>query len=317
MSENAVVSQDIDVMTWGVMKEQAIMLVKSGFLPKAVDTPEKAMAIAMKGRELGIPMMQSITSINVIDGKPALSAELMAALVFQRIQGAVLRCVETSNTICTYEAGRPNEKILRMSFTWEDAVKAGITGKMNWQKYPAAMLRARCCSAICRIVFPDAIMGCYTPDELGAITTEEGIIEEETINITPTPITPPQAKKPSTTAIKDVENVGYITIEAVIEKTSSKKGKKGGKEWILYGILADGIWYNTFSKTFFDVANASVGKKVTITYQATEKGNNLVAIQKSGCTGSSQTCDLSSYIDGKAFCEDGATVCMFQAGEDV
>lgn len=197
---NELIGRDVDAMTWAVIKEQAIMLVKSGFLPKAIDTPEKAMAVAIKGRELGLPMMQSIASINVIDGKPAISAELMAALVHQKIPNAILRCVETSNQICTYEAGRPADKILRMSFTWQDAVTAGVTGKNNWKQYPAAMLRARCCSAICRIVFPDAIMGCYTPDELGAITTEEGDITGEVINISTQkpPITPPQAKKAET-----------------------------------------------------------------------------------------------------------------------
>ena len=167
-------TRDITGQTWEVMKSQATTLVKSGFLPKAVDTPEKALAIAMKGRELGLPMMQSITSIHVIDGKPTISAELMAALVHQRVPGAVLRCIETNDRICTYEAARPGDKILKMSFTWDEAVRAGVTGKDNWKKYPAAMLRARCCSAICRIVFPDAIMGCYTPDELGAITNDEG-----------------------------------------------------------------------------------------------------------------------------------------------
>ena len=167
-------TRDIDGQTWEVMKSQATTLVKSGFLPKAVDTPEKALAIAMKGRELGLPMMQSITSIHVIDCKPTISAELMAALVHQRVPGSVLRCIETSDKICTYEAARPSDKILKMSFTWDEAVRAGVTNKDNWKKYPAAMLRARCCSAICRIVFPDAIMGCYTPDELGAITNDEG-----------------------------------------------------------------------------------------------------------------------------------------------
>lgn len=40
---------------WKMLKEQATMAVKSGFLPRAVDTPEKAIVIALKGRELGIP----------------------------------------------------------------------------------------------------------------------------------------------------------------------------------------------------------------------------------------------------------------------
>ena len=102
-----------------------------------------------------------------------------------------------------------------------------------------------------------------------------------------------------------------ITIEAVVEKTSSKKGKKGGKEWTLYGVLAGGVWYNTFSKTLFGIADSCTGKKATITYQQGEKGKNLIAIQKEGCTGSPSTCEISTYDDEKAYCDD--TVCMFQA----
>jgi len=177
---NEIIKKELDLSTWELMKSQAKVLIESGFLPKSINTPAKALAIALKGRELGLPMMQSITSIYVIDGKPTVSAELMAALVFMRIPGAILRCIETTDRIATYEAARPGDKILKMSYTYDDAVRAGITSKDNWKKYPAAMLRARCCSAICRVVFPDAIMGLYTPDELGAITTEEGVpVESE------------------------------------------------------------------------------------------------------------------------------------------
>lgn len=172
--------------SWLVMKEQATMLVKSGFLPSAVNTPEKAIAIILKGKELGLPMMQSLSSIHVIQGKPTISAELMAALVFQKMPSAILNCVESTDKVATYEAQRPNGKLTKMSFTWEDAVKAGVTGKDNWKNYTAAMLRARACSAICRVVFPDAIMGVYTPDELGAITDEEGA----PIDVTPEPVAP-------------------------------------------------------------------------------------------------------------------------------
>ena len=194
MGNELALQKDVDMTTWQAMRSQTEVLVQSGFLPKAVNTVEKALAIALKGRELGLPMMQSITSIHVIDGKPSISAELMAALVFQRLPGAVLQCIETSNTRATYEAGRPTQKILRMSFTIEDAQAAGVTGKDNWKKYPAAMLRARACSAICRVVFPDAIMGVYTPDELGAITTEEG----DVIDATPTPASKKDSVRPIT-----------------------------------------------------------------------------------------------------------------------
>jgi hypothetical protein len=121
----------------------------------------------------------------------------MAALVFQKIQGAVLNCIESTDKKATYEAKRPGGKLTTMSFTWEDAVKAGVTGKDNWKNYAPAMLRARSCSAICRVVFPDAIMGVYTPDELGAIVNEEG---DPIIDVTPEPALPPVVEEPAISA---------------------------------------------------------------------------------------------------------------------
>lgn len=119
------------------------------------------------------------------------------------------------------------------------------------------------------------------------------------------PIQPPQAKQTQVAS-------GDIAVEATIEKTSTKESPPTAKKkWILYGILADGNWYNTFNTKLYEMANASTGKKVTITYQQGEKGNNLIAIQKAGCTGNPSTCDISKYENSKAFCEDG-TVCMFQ-----
>lgn len=288
---NEIITRDVDAITWQTMKEQATMLVKSGFLPKAVDTAEKAMAIAMKGRELGLPMMQSITSINVIDGKPTISAELMAALVHQRIPGAVLRCVETTNERATYEAGRPGDKILRMSFTWQDAVQAGVTNKNNWKNYPAAMLRARCCSAICRVVFPDAIMGCYTPDELGAITTEDS---GEIVDITPSagkpPVSQPQAKSaakaPEKSTVRSAtgENGTYEDLQlitGVLEKVSTKSGEGKKGPWVVFYVKLSGddMLYSTFDTNIGAQAQALEGGRVSLTYKQDGKYNVITGIE--------------------------------------
>src|SRR3972149_3015217 len=277
MNDLIIKDNTMDVSTWNIMVSQAEMLVKSGFLPKAINTPEKALAIALKGRELGLPMMQSISSIHIIDGKPTISAELMAALVHQRIQGAVLRCVETNDRIATYEAGRPNDKILKMSFTWEEAQQAGVTGKDNWRKYPAAMLRARCCSAICRIVFPDAIMGVYTPDELGAITTEEGEIVE-TINIKAN-IPQPQRKsevpqdenpfagKDDGLTVKDVKEQKGKAKDVKMPDGTIQEGKPYTKHTIT---TSDGIIYNTFSDTLSKRATEAMKTGAIVTLKGKE-----------------------------------------------
>jgi len=159
---------------WEVMRQQAEALVKSRLLPRAVDTPEKAIAIIQTGRELGIGPMQALRSIHVIEGKPTMSAELMAGLVLARLPGSLLRVASTSNEECTVEAGRQGQQATLFRFSMADARAAGLVGKDNWKKYPAAMLRARCLAMASRAVFPDATMGMLDPDEVGAITTEGG-----------------------------------------------------------------------------------------------------------------------------------------------
>ncbi len=161
---------------WQAMREQAKALVSSKFLPKAVDTPEKAIAVMMTGRELGIGPMQALRCVHIIDGKPTLAAELIAALVLRRVPGAVLEVAESTNERCVVIAARPGRPERPFAFTIEDAKAAGITGKDNWKKYPRAMLRSRAITEAARAVFPDATLGVYDPDELGAVTNDRGEI---------------------------------------------------------------------------------------------------------------------------------------------
>lgn len=160
-------NQDLDLSTWGAMKEQASVLVKSGFLPTSINTPEKAIALMIKGRELGVPAMYALSNIHIINGKPVCSAELMLALV-QRDHGHdAIRVATTDNTKCVVEYKQWG-KVATYAFTIKDAEIAGLTQKGgNWKSYPAAMLRARAISAVCRMAFPASIAGMYTPDELG------------------------------------------------------------------------------------------------------------------------------------------------------
>ncbi len=174
---------------WAALERQCEVIAKSGLAPRSVSTPEKILTIALKGRELNLPPMQSLSHIHVIEGRPTLSAELMVALV-QRA-GHKLRVVETTPEKCVVEGVRADdpEYVARTGFTLEDAARAGLLGKPAWKQYPAAMLRARAISSLCRFAFADVISGCsYTPEELGADVDEEGrvieaspvVVEDET-----------------------------------------------------------------------------------------------------------------------------------------
>lgn len=160
---------------FNTMKELGKMAVSSGLLPQGIRTPEQAVIIMLKGRELGIPPMQAFSSISVINGKPTMSAELMLSMIFRNVPGAVVNYLETTSQCCIIEAKRPGGKATQFKFATEDAQRADLLGKGPWRTYPGAMMRARCISAMARAMFPDALSGVvYTPEELGAEVDDEG-----------------------------------------------------------------------------------------------------------------------------------------------
>lgn len=148
-------------------------LCKSGLMPRALNSPEAVVTAVIMGRELGLTAMQSVRSIHVIEGKPALSSALIVALVKKSPVCKFFMVVESTDEIATYETQREGDpKPTKMSFTIAQARAAGVTGKDNWRKFPAAMLRARCETALARAVYPDLVMGLYDPDELERVPAE-------------------------------------------------------------------------------------------------------------------------------------------------
>jgi hypothetical protein len=153
---------------WQLMREQASVFIQSGMLPAHIRSPEQAIVIMLKGRELGLPPLYALSTIGVINGKPVVAAEVMAALVYRRHGDQALRIVQSDARICAIEYRRRGwTEPQTYSFSIEDAHRAGLLMGNAWQKYPAAMLRARCISAVARMAFPDVISGVYTPEELG------------------------------------------------------------------------------------------------------------------------------------------------------
>jgi hypothetical protein len=112
--------------------------------------------------------MQSLRSLHLIEGKPTLSADLMAALVKRSPVCKSFKLVESTGKIATYETERVGEGVTRMSFTMEEAQAAGVANRDNWKKFPSAMLRARCIAALARVVYPDLLLGVYEQDEIQA-----------------------------------------------------------------------------------------------------------------------------------------------------
>lgn len=173
MTNALAISGHLTSLPLGELYQLGKVLITTGFLPTAIKTTEQAVAVMLKGQELRIPPMYALSNIAIIQGKPAASAELMLALIYRDHGDDAIQFVETTATAATISYKRRTWKERReLSFTAADAKAAGLAGG-NWSKYPSAMLRARCISAVARLAFPDTISGMYTPDELGVETNIE------------------------------------------------------------------------------------------------------------------------------------------------
>lgn len=152
----------------------------------------------------------------MIEGKTALSADAMAALVMGRGDTCeYLRCVKTTDAIATYETKRKGHTTpTTHSFTIAEAEKAGLKGKGNWSKYPNAMLRARALSGIARMVYPDILMGVYTPDELD----EEPRQVAATISV----VESPRPSPPTDVQFTDGEDLGLKLWASVVAQCADE-----------------------------------------------------------------------------------------------
>lgn len=161
MNQIALVERNL---TDAQIREKAELFVKSKFLPPAIQTVEQALTIIMTGRELGLGLMESLRSINVIQGKPCLSAQLMLALC-QRTGELEDLIVEEKHDFCITTIKRKGKSAYAYTFSMADAKALKLDTKDNWLKQPKTMLRWRSLSGNLRVTFADAICGIYTDDE--------------------------------------------------------------------------------------------------------------------------------------------------------
>jgi len=133
---------------------------------------QAALAMIMTGRSLGLDAVSSLRAFYLVKGKPCLAAASMVGLVRKRRDVCeYFDLIESTAEVCTIETKRVGSKNpARMSFTIEDAKRAGLTNSQTYQKFPATMLRHRCESEVCRAVYSDIILGLYTVEEMEAVS---------------------------------------------------------------------------------------------------------------------------------------------------
>lgn len=138
-------------------------------LPQAYRNNPANVVIAVNlGQSMGLSPAESLYRINVIQGKPTASAELIAAQV--RKAGHKLRITKDearqSVTATIVRCDDPDYPISETRNA-EWAKSMGLANKDNYRKQPMTMLTWRAITACAREACPEALYGvAYTPDEM-------------------------------------------------------------------------------------------------------------------------------------------------------
>ena len=145
--------------------------------------PEHIYAIILTGHEIGISPTNALQSFASINGKLTMSAELMRALILGA--GHSLSFTESSTTSCTIVGRRKGTgDTATVTYSKEDAERAGLWNSNTWKKYPRQLLSARATTELARLLFPDLIKGIsYTPEELGGEWSENDDNSKPTFHV--------------------------------------------------------------------------------------------------------------------------------------
>lgn len=188
----------------------AVTLAASGTAPRALQgKPNDCFMVMLTARDLGVALTTAVREFHVIDGKVTLSPKVKLAMVRQQGHGKVYphqaprqvlvdgewreqKCpcgtddAANDDQRATWHAERADEPgILHSStFTMDMAkrVKAKENGtaitldqKSTWKAYPQRMLSWRALGYLLDDVFSEVGTGLYSPDEMGAVTDEDGV----------------------------------------------------------------------------------------------------------------------------------------------
>jgi hypothetical protein len=160
----------VESRSWVELMAPAVELAKAiagtEFVPRALrDKPAAIAAAILYGDEIGLGPMVALQMVAVIEGRPYVAAQAQRALVLSA--GHELWLDESTNSRATWAGRRTgSQEVTRITWTMDDARRAHLDRKPNWQSYPRAMLSARASAELVRATFADAVGGLRAIEEL-------------------------------------------------------------------------------------------------------------------------------------------------------
>jgi hypothetical protein len=141
-----------------LIERQAEIIARSDVAGALKGKPADIVVIAMKAMALGVDPMSAFDDMFVIERRVSISARMRVALA--RSAGCEVWFEESTDTRAVCCLRRPAQtRVHRLAYTADQARTAGLAGKDNWKKHPAAMLRAAASRQLINMAAQDVLIG--------------------------------------------------------------------------------------------------------------------------------------------------------------
>lgn len=195
----AIIPRDLD-QAW----RYAEMVCKAGLAPDSYDNdPKKVVIGVLTALELGVPPMQGLRGIAIINGRPSVWGDLAVALI--QSKGAVKNTEQSYTGETGTDEFQANYLIWRKGqenpyeghFSIADAKRAHLWAhpkKRPWIEYPTRMLMMRARAFALRDGFSDCLCGLAIAEEAQdlpvapAAVTDTAFLEDNTDQKEPEPV---------------------------------------------------------------------------------------------------------------------------------
>lgn len=144
-------------------------------IPKSYQRNTGAVLLAMGWAEArGIDLLTAIQTVSFVGGRPVIDATMQRALAEREgLRAIVTEATSTTATVRVIEKAS-GEVLGEATYTIDDATRAGLTNKTNWQNNPEDMLVARATTRAMRRYAPGVMVGLVGgEDELDEIQERE------------------------------------------------------------------------------------------------------------------------------------------------
>lgn len=297
----------------------ADLVARSSFCPKSFrDRDGKGNAgdiliVLLQCEQLDLALLQGLSGIAVVNGKPSIWGDLGPALVLRSgLSEYFLDDWDDATQTAIVRTKRKGKPAREFTFSWADACKAKLDQKDTYKLFRKDMCTWRAKNRAIRTEYPDVLQGMEFAEDRMAIPESLETVEPEPIRM-PREIGAPTPQEQETMpesglGYRDPEPadegaVQIFVVSAEEKAYTNSKTKKPGKYYVIE--FSDAQIANTFSETFFNLAHDAGAnqKPVKYTVVAGRKYQDAEGVERQGWN--LDTLELAPVAKSEAPAEGG------------